>query len=304
VITTNPNSSFEATASWGSVTGLVGTISVGVYDGVGGTTIAPHTTGIVEVATGVYTATMIAPSAAGQYTIVWNDGVQTASDELMVTTSVSVPVTPVPGPGMSVGDLLDGILLDRFEPEHRARALEGLNNRYAHLWAIEDWTWKYAQIPVIISVGVQNGSGLPADFGVPMYLWDDRGNELTYQEISAFRFHYPPATQQGPPECWTVVDQQIMFGPIPGSNATFQTYYRKRLIPLTDEGQVPDIPLEFQLALVHGGRAELLAFYNDPTAADMEQLWQMDLDALRKDYLADVTGQPSMWSSDLAALVG
>jgi hypothetical protein len=28
----------------------------------------------------------------------------------------------------------------------------------------------------------------------------------------------------------------------------------------------------------------------------------MDLDALRKDYLADVTGQPSMWSSDLVAL--
>jgi hypothetical protein len=300
LIYANPSASFEATSSWG-VTGLVGTITVAVYDGVGGTTIAPHTTGIVEVASGAYTATMTAPATAGQYTIVWSDGIETASDELTVTTSVSVPVVPVPGPGMTVGDLLDEILLDRFELSHRPRALKALNNRYAHLWAIEDWTWKYAHIPVTVTAGSQTASGLPADFGVPYYLWDENASPLSYVQIDQFTFVYSTGTV-GSPAAWTVVNGQILLGPTPNRDASFSTYYRKHLVPLSDEGQTTQVPLEFQLALVHGGRAELLAFYSDPTAAGEEEQWQMDLDALRRDYLADAAGEPAMWSSDLVTM--
>jgi hypothetical protein len=300
LIYANPNASFEATSSWG-VTGLVGTITVAVYDGVGGTTIAPQTTGIVEVAAGTYTATMTAPATAGQYTIVWSDGVETASDELTVTTSQAIAVVPVPGPGMTVGNLLDDILLDRFESDARPRAFKALNNRLAQLWTLEDWTWKYARVPVTISANVQTASGLPTDFGVPYYLWDENATPLSYVEIDRFTWAYSTSAH-GPPEAWTVVDEQILLGPTPDHNATFSTYYRKRLIPLTEEGQSPDIPQEFDLALVHGGRAELLAFYNDPTAADMEAQYQLDVQALQRDYLADAAGQPAMWSSDLVAL--
>jgi hypothetical protein len=150
---------------------------------------------------------------------------------------------------------------------------------------------------------VQLVSALPSDFGVPIYLWDEKGSQLLYLEVGEFKDNYPPTTSQGPPVVWTVIDQQVFLGPTPSYNSSaFQTYYRRRLIPLTDETQVPDIPLEFQLSLVHGARAELLAFYNDPTAADMEQQWQMDITAMQKEYLADATGQPSAWPSDLVAL--
>jgi hypothetical protein len=300
MIYANPNASFEATSSWGA-TGLVGTITVAVYDGVGGTTIAPQTTGIVEVAAGTYTATLTAPGIAGQYTIVWSDGVETASDELTVTTSVSIPIVPVPGPGMTVGEMLDGILLDRFEADHRPRALKALNNRYAQLWALEDWTWKYAEVPITLTGNNQYAGGLPADFGVPMYVWDENHNQLPYLGIDEFRLYYPPAVSAYP-VAWTVIAQQILLGPTPSSAMTFSTYYRKRLVPFTSEGETPQIPVEFQLALVHGGRAELLAFYNDPTSADMEAQYQLDVQALQRDYLADATGQPAMWSSDLMVL--
>ena len=293
-----PGASFEANAQY-NVTGLVGTITVAVYDGIGGTTIPPTGAGIIETAPGIYTATLLAPLVAGQYVVVWNDGSFRAAEELYVTTSSAVPLTPTPGPGMDVGALLDGILLDRFETEHRPRALQALNNRYAHLWAIEDWTWRFARVPVSISAGVGFVGGLPDDFGVPLYLWDDQGSELTYLDTDSFAASYPPASPQGFPASWTVIAETIYVGPIPGvSSSAYQTYYRRRLIPLSDETQIPAIPQEFQLALVHGGRAELLAFYNDPTSSDMEQQFQMDIEALRREYLADATGQPSTWPAD------
>lgn len=292
-----PGASFEANAQW-NTSGLVGTITVAVYDGIGGTTISPHTTGIIQTAPGIYTATMTAPSQAGTYVVVWDDGTIRAAEDLYVTTSVQVPIVPVPGPAMDVGDLLDEILRDRFEAEHRPRALKSLNIRYAHLWAIEDWTWRFTKVPISVSAGVAFAGSLPSDFGVPIYVWDDKGAELQYLDTDYFAQAYPPGTPQGPPASWTVIDQQVFLGPTPAINATFQTYYRRRLITLTDETQVPDIPLEFQLALVHAARAELLAFYNDPTAGDMEQQWQMDLEALRREYLVDATGQPSYWPAD------
>jgi len=300
MIYAQPGASFEANAEWG-LSGLVGQITVAVYDGIGNTSIAPHTTGIIQTAPGIYTATMTAPTAVGQYTIVWAYGGDTASDEVTVTTSVSVPIVPVPGPGMTVGQMLDEIMLDRFEQEHRPRAFKALNNRYAHLWTIEDWTWKYAQVPVTLQAQVQAASGLPQDFGVPIYVWDENTNLLPYLDTPYFQSIYGSSTPDHP-EAWTVHSQQILFGPIPSSALTFSTYYRRRLIPLTDEGQTPEIPEEFSLALIHGARGEMLAFFQDPTYPDMDGQWQMDLEALRREYLADATGQPAMWSSDLAAL--
>jgi hypothetical protein len=34
----------------------------------------------------------------------------------------------------------------------------------------------------------------------------------------------------------------------------------------------------------------------------MEQQWQMDLEALRREYLVDVLGQPSQWETDYWAV--
>jgi hypothetical protein len=295
-----PGASFEATAQMGT-TGLgpAGAITVAVYDNIGGTTIPPTSAGIIEVAPGVYAATLTAPLQAGQYVVVWDDGSSSrAAEDLYITTSQAIPLTPTAAPGMDVGELLDQILLDRFETEHRPRALLALNNRYAQLWGIEDWTWRFAKVPVSVSVGVSFVGGLPNDFGVPLYFWDPDGKELSYLDTSYFQSAYATSTP-GTPAAWTVIDQQIYLGPTPDtSSSAYQTYYRRRLIQLTDETQIPDFPQEFQLALVHGARAELLAFYNDPTAPVMDAEFQKDIEALRREYLSDATGEPAMWPSD------
>lgn len=73
-----PGASFEAVAT-GVLTGLTGALTVRIIDNVGGTFLAATTSGIAERVTangyGVYAVTLTAPTTRGQYTILWNDGV-------------------------------------------------------------------------------------------------------------------------------------------------------------------------------------------------------------------------------------
>lgn len=101
-----PSVSFETSAS-GFATGLVGTLGVRVMDGLGATTVSRRTTGIVEspAGSGIYTATLTAPSLEGQYVIVWDSGgasPEYASEELLVTYS-----EPQPAPSVVECDVQD-----------------------------------------------------------------------------------------------------------------------------------------------------------------------------------------------------
>lgn len=91
-----PSTSFEATFAAGE-TGLVGTVKLGIYNGVGGITQALAATSIVETpaGSGIYVATRTAPGTAGQYVLVWSlDGTtdpdQVFVDQLVVTSDPTV----------------------------------------------------------------------------------------------------------------------------------------------------------------------------------------------------------------------
>ena len=83
-----PNTSFETVAD-GFSTGLTGTIGVRVIDNAGATSIARVTTGIAEypAGSGIYAKTLTSPATSGQYTIVWDDGTNYATDDLVVTAT-------------------------------------------------------------------------------------------------------------------------------------------------------------------------------------------------------------------------
>lgn len=196
---------------------------------------------------------------------------------------------------MTSAELLDLILLD-FEPALRSRALAALNNRYAHLWNLEDWTFRYSTVNPTTAANTLALAGLPADFGVVVNLWNELGDRLAYVTGREFYDRYLP-TVYGQPEAFTVTNGQILLGPIPIAVTTWTLHYRKRLTLLADGIDVPAIPAEYHLALVHGARAELLATY-DPDGGAMEQLWQLDIQAMAREYLSDVEGEPAEWGAD------
>lgn len=95
-----PSTTVEATVS-GAPTGLVGTIGVRIMDGQGGTSVARTTSGIVESpgGSGIYTATLTAPTQAGQYVVAWDTGGGSptwAAEDLLVAVG---PTPGVPGTG-------------------------------------------------------------------------------------------------------------------------------------------------------------------------------------------------------------
>lgn len=87
-----PSATFEAVCDFGQ-TGL--TPGVRILDNAGATTTARVTAGITEYpsGSGIYYVSLTAPATAGQYTIAWDNGTQTAgnfaTEDLLVTTSLA-----------------------------------------------------------------------------------------------------------------------------------------------------------------------------------------------------------------------
>lgn len=277
----------ELTADWNE-TGLAGTLAVTIYDSAGTVVASRSTAGLVEVTDGIYAATRVAPSAAGRYAVVWDDGTEFTAETLTVIPLVE---------GKTFGDLIDLVQLGRFEDADRDRIKEALNLRYQHLWAVEEWTFKY-KLSAPVTVSGQRELDPPADLGTPIMLWDDAGRKLVFMAQREFLSRYLPEAQGGP-EAWTMIGSEITLGPTPDSAVAFTLYYEARVPDLVDEDEdMPDWPEEFRMALVHSARAEMLAVNDDPNATNMEQQAQLDLEAMKRRYLADAIGEPAYWPSD------
>lgn len=99
VLYSQPNAPVEVTLD-GAPSGLVGTLTIAVYDTPAGTVVlAPTAAGIVEfpAGSGLYSTVIFAPSVGGTYSIVWDNAGVRARDTLVVNASVLVPVAAPTG---------------------------------------------------------------------------------------------------------------------------------------------------------------------------------------------------------------
>ena len=93
MIYATPGSTIEAVTQF--ATGLAGTAGIRVRDNAGNDAVAHTTSGIVEdiAGSGIYRKTLTAPTASGQYTIVWDNGSGVYTiEELVVSYSTASPV--------------------------------------------------------------------------------------------------------------------------------------------------------------------------------------------------------------------
>lgn len=95
-----PGNTYEAVLESG-VTGLAGTLKLGLIDNAGAWTSVLSAADIIETpaGSGIYAASRVAPAVAGQYTLVWSlDGTtdpdQVATEDLLVTSSTTVAAAP------------------------------------------------------------------------------------------------------------------------------------------------------------------------------------------------------------------
>lgn len=195
---------------------------------------------------------------------------------------------------MNFVQLQNAVLADGFAETKRSDAKNWINFRLGWIWDLDDWSFVQGTASVTVTGGSQTVSSMPTDFSLALGLQRADGTQLTpIEEYVDFAHRYVGTTnnQTGPPQAFTVVGSTIYVGPT--SNETSSTYtltYEKAPTLLSADGDIPAIPTQYHLALVHGAKAEGFKLSNVPLADSFDQDFQAAITAMRRKYLRSIRG--------------
>ena len=184
----------------------------------------------------------------------------------------------------------------RFSSAQRDQVKLWLNDRYAELWGLEDWTFRKAVADLSVVAGNDQVTE-PTDIGIVLSLVRDDGAPVHYVSPDLFYQSHLTTQSASTSDRFTVVNKQIILDPTPGTSATWKLYYDRALTLLSADGDIPAIPAEHHYILVHGATASGSVMVNDFTYQFAEQRWMNELDSMRKNYLTDQRGAPLQWGS-------
>jgi hypothetical protein len=187
------------------------------------------------------------------------------------------------------------VILTQFNDTQRASIKQWINDRYAEVWGLEDWTFRHAEASATVTASVPAISGV-TDVGIVKGLWRDDGTELKYLPVRDFNGVYlAPAGQTGSPEAFKVVNGVVTLGPTPGTSASYTLWYERKLTQLVGDNDVPALPVEYHAMLVDGAVSLGGVRMKDFTYQFTEQRWQNAIQGMRRDYLADVRVPGRQW---------
>lgn len=279
MIFAKPSTSFESTAT-GFTSGLVGTIGVRVTDGVGGTTIARTTSGIVETpaGSGVYVATLTGPANVGQYQVTWDDaGSPTtwAAEELTITATGTQTVTPTTGVGLTFAQLLTEFYARGFDylddgGAGEVRAKRWINQSYLEILEMDDWpflqTSVQSQTPLIIS-----------DLGTIESVTNvTASRNIGFVDRRTLVEQYPDLSAAGSPD-YAYITQGTTLNTYPVGSDTILVRYLRLAGELSDTDDQPEIPSRYQYAIIDYACARA---YMDSDNPEMAQIARRDGDGL------------------------
>lgn len=190
---------------------------------------------------------------------------------------------------MNFLEIVNEVLFDRFGEARRESIERYVNARYGRIWASEPWTFKRIAVSTSLTAGDSDKTltelGLQRIEGV----WRVQGNynyntnadrpEDFFQWVSAVG---------GTPYDFSVYGDTLHFDKSPSSTTSFVVLGEKKFVPLAADGDIPLLPEEFHMMLVHGAASEALRMENDPTWQGFEQDYQAYLLDLKAGYLTAV----------------
>lgn len=188
---------------------------------------------------------------------------------------------------MTYKEIIDAVLADGFAEAKRDQAQLWVQGRHAWLWDLEEWKFKFASDTVTFTSGSQTLGSMPTDFRAVDALYDAQGSELRgYEDHREFYKVYNAnlSNGSGPPEAYTVLDTAIIFGPA-GDGSSGLMLYEKQKPELTDDTDLTGLPDGYDLALVHGGKAEGFKLMNVPLWQGFDEDFTAFANAMRRNYL-------------------
>lgn len=188
---------------------------------------------------------------------------------------------------MTFQEIVNEVLFDRFAETRRASVERYVNSRYGRVWAQEPWTFKR----IAVSTSMSDSDVTLEELGLQRIegVWQTRGN-YNYDMFPnrPEDFFFWVSEVGGVPYNYTVYGDTLHLERSPSSTTDFVVLGEKKFVPLEDDGDVPLIPEEFHMMLVHGAASEGLRMENDPTWQGFEQDYQAYLQDMKLSYLTAV----------------
>ena len=187
---------------------------------------------------------------------------------------------------------------DRFDEVKRAEVKEWINARYGRLWSKHPWAFKLQISSVTLAAGSNSTS--KGDIQHVLRVWDsssDRGgNYHKLEAISPDLFYDWSNSLVGAyPSDITVVGGNIVSDRPASLARTLTVLGEKKFVPLVNDTDVPLIPSEFHMALVHGARSEGLKAENDPSWEGPEETYNQYYEDMKQAYLTEILGSVSAY---------
>lgn len=191
--------------------------------------------------------------------------------------------------------IVDAVLADGFNESKRASAQTWVQARHSWLWGAEEWTFRFSP-PTAVTFTANASTvnlGSITDLHAVVALYTANGDPVP--GIRDFReffdtYNTSAATGTGTPEAYTVVNSTIYVGP-KGDGSAGLLVYEKSKPTLSADDSVTGLPDGYDLALVHGAKAEGFKLTNVPLWQGFDEDFNAHLNALRRDYLNKVREQ-------------
>jgi len=185
--------------------------------------------------------------------------------------------------------LQNAVLADAFAEAKRADAKLWINFRNTWIFDVEDWSFTKGTDAVTVTANSQVVSGVSADFAVALGLWNAEGVPLdpvpTYADFASYYIGTGNATT-GKPEAFHVLGTSILVGPTSSeTSAGYLLAYEKAPTLLVADGDIPNLPEGYHMALVHGAKAEGFKLSNVPLAGAFEEDFAAAIEVMKSKYL-------------------
>ena len=196
-------------------------------------------------------------------------------------------------------EIVDAVLADSFDEKKRADAKKWVSFRHAWLWDLEDWTFRRGTSTVTFTAASQTLSGTPSDLHAVIALYDTNGNPVVgISDLREFFDAANPAvaTSTGTPTFYTVVDGSILTDTL-GDGSSGTVVYEKSKPSLVNDTDTTGLPDGYDVALVHGGKAEGFKLTNIPLWQGFDDDFTAAANALRRSYLSQVRETGQQWGA-------
>jgi hypothetical protein len=194
---------------------------------------------------------------------------------------------------MTFVQIQNAVLADSFAEAKRADAKNWINFRHAWLWDLEQWTFRKKTAAITLTANSQVASAMPADFRHAIVLYNSQGDPLQpIRDEREFynRYNANLQNQGASPKAYTVQAGQILLGP-QGDGTSGLLIYEASRPSLVNDNDTTGLPDGYDVALVHGGKAEGFKLATIPLWQGFDDDFTAAANALRRNYLTEMRGQ-------------